>query len=499
MDDRPRPEIGTRAVAQRLRDVVEQVAARTALSDLEQRTTYADVARRVAATALRLTEDVGATGPVLVAGDTLASFATGILAAATAGRASVVLPAGLMSPAIDRVADRTGAAVLVGESNEERRRATPCLVEPVITLDPTLDPIAALESAIATTEDWSEVVTLSSTSGSTGDPKLIVQRSPMAWGRTLPGLDQLETGTRLASNLPVSPAFRHRLGLALLSGSAFVGFPLDRFSPSELLRRLAEEGVTELSVTPSILRRLHLAAGGRPALAGIRSVSSVGEPLHWADVVRARELCGPQVTVINRYASTEAGIVSARTIGPDEPVTDGPVDVGRPHPGRSVWIEAADGDAAKVGTVGRIVIEGPFTTEGMPLEDLGGGHSRFRSGDLGRLDERGSLWLHGRDDRMVKVAGMRVEPAAVEDVLRHVPGVLDAAVLPVPIAEAEVRLVAHVVVDDDGPDLATLRHAVGEQVTAIAVPVRFHLRRDPLPLLPTGKVDRQTLLGSDPS
>jgi len=324
-----------------------------------------------------------------------------------------------------------------------------------------------------------------------------VQRRALAWGLTVPQLDGLATDVRLAVNFSHSGAFRSHITTAALTGSRLVGFPLDRLPPATLLERLGGEGITGLLATPSVIRRLHLAARGSPALPGVRSVISFGEVLRWSDVTRVRELCGTGVTVVNRYGSTEAGLVTERIIAPDEATGDGPIDVGRPWTGRSVWIDRGDGTAAAPDEVGRIVVEGPFTTEGFPLEDLGDGIARFRSGDLGRIDASGALWFEGRADRMVKVAGMRVEPGTIEDILRGVPGVLEVAVLPVPVGEGEVRLVAHVVVAEDGPDVDELRRATAERVIAVAVPVRFHLRRDPLPLLAAGKVDGRALMAGD--
>lgn len=297
----------------------------------------------------------------------------------------------------------------------------------------------------------------------------------------------------MATNMSASGALLARMLIALLSGATFTGFRLDRFSPRELLSRLGAAGPTHLSLAPSVLRRLHAAARGTRALASVVEVATVGEPLRWSDVQRCRELCSPSVAVVNRFGSTEAGIVAELQVGPDEPIGEGAMSVGFPTPGRNLWIAADDGSPAPSGRTGRIVIDGIFGTDGFPLEDLGGGRSRFMSHDLGRVDAHGELWFEGRGDRMAKVGGARVEPSSVEDVLRSISGILDAAVIPLEVAPDEYRLVAYLVVTEFAPDLETIRRRTAEQVVAIAVPFRFHLSTQPLPLLDSGKIDRLRL------
>lgn len=497
----PHPPLGTRGLIERLHRIVSRVPQYPAVGDLDRTLTFEELASAATATAARMIEMDLPPGGVAVAADDAVQFTIGIVSAAAAGRPCVIPPGGLSADALRSYAAHARTVAFIGERDEQRVASGLTIVE---TMEPGASHgsdnslAAVLDSDLAARIDWSPVVAYTGTSGSTGDPKLVAHRTATAWGRPLSPIGQPWTQIHSATNLSASGAFRNRVLVALLSGSRFTGFPLNRHPPSELLSRLLKDGVTHLSCTPSVLRRLHAAAKGRIVLDSVEEFASVGEVLQWSDVRRARELCGPQVTVLNRFGSTEAGIVTGRYVRPDEPIADGPLSVGHPTPGREVWIKGDDGNPVPVGEVGRIVIDGIFATVGADLENLGDGRSRFVSQDLGRLDAEGALWFEGRADRMVKIAGTRVEPAGVEDVLRDIPGVLDAAVLPVEVAPAEYRLVAHIVVGDVAPDVAVLRRTAAERIVDIAVPVRFHLRSEPFPLLPSGKIDRRRLESKQP-
>jgi acyl-coenzyme A synthetase/AMP-(fatty) acid ligase len=116
------------------------------------------------------------------------------------------------------------------------------------------------------------------------------------------------------------------------------------------------------------------------------------------------------------------------------------------------------------------------------------------TGDLVLLRQDGLLQVIGRRDRQVKIRGQRVEPAEVEDALRRVPGVADAAVAARRDRE-ETTLLAFIVADDPGDSalLSRARSAARRVLPNYMLPARVVLV-ERLPLLPGGKVDDQALL-----
>jgi acyl-coenzyme A synthetase/AMP-(fatty) acid ligase len=480
-----RPPQGTRAVADRFLAVVERFPDRIACGDPDRSVTYQELHQLVTAGTQELAAVAGR-GPVLLDARSTVSTAAALLAAASSGRSSLIIPSGADATGIAALAARTGASAAAQ--------------------DGTIVPLGAARPGVSTTDapDWSPVVLLLSTSGSTGDPKLIRDTGAVIAGRSLTPLDEGRTPVHVATPLIAASTLPIRLLQVLLNGDRLTGFRLDLLPVPEMLARLGRIAPTQLRITPSLLRRLvgtgpKAAATARPrstegVLTSVTEVLLIGEPVHWADVANARVLCGEHVTVANQYGSSEAGMIAERVVPPHEPLGSGPIPAGHIIPGRTVWISGEDGDPAVEGDSGRIVVDGMFTTLDVPFESLADGRQRWRSEDVGRIAEDGMLHVEGRADRMVKVAGIRVEPGAIESLLRDVPGVHDAAVVPVGTTHGERRLIAHVVVDPAAAlDPTVLRQAISGQVTSMAMPARFLLRSEPLPLLPTGKVDLRAL------
>jgi acyl-CoA synthetase (AMP-forming)/AMP-acid ligase II len=112
---------------------------------------------------------------------------------------------------------------------------------------------------------------------------------------------------------------------------------------------------------------------------------------------------------------------------------------GRPRTGMEVAILDADMRPLPVGEVGEICCRGPAVFAGYhdnpeaTTKALRGGW--FHTGDLGRLDERGLLYITGRESDMYISGGSNVYPREVEEVLLTHPGVAEVAVLGVPDAK----------------------------------------------------------------
>jgi acyl carrier protein len=121
------------------------------------------------------------------------------------------------------------------------------------------------------------------------------------------------------------------------------------------------------------------------------------------------------------------------------------------------------------------------------------GERTLRTGDLGRLDERGRLVVVGRRDDQVKVRGYRVELAEVEAALRSLPEVEAAATRAEPNRHGDTRLTAYVVPRPGvRPRLAELRDGLRSSLSEASVPTAF-VFVDELTLNAHGKIDRERL------
>jgi acyl-coenzyme A synthetase/AMP-(fatty) acid ligase len=349
-----------------------------------------------------------------------------------------------------------------------------------------------------------DIAILATTSGSTGDPKLVPRlvRSTLA-----EPFDPTDVLAHHPDDVLLRAFFAGGGTARAVLRSVSAGTTLFCVDPlavpvSRILRMLRQEHVTFARMVPSVLRRLLGQAPTRGGLPDLRLLASGGEPLRWDDVRLARHHMHPGSAIVHTYGSTEVSGIAARIIAFDEPLGAGIVPVGRPRTGRRVWI--ADGSGSPVGpdVLGRVVIEGDLGGSGPLFENLPDGLQRFRSDDRGCLDVAGELHLAGRSDGVIKIGAVRVDVAAVEDAVRAAPGVREAAVTPVGGSDRPA-LVAHVALDgrtgepSGDPAAAERVRAIREHLLAVlesaAVPARIVVHSTGLPLLPSGKVDRRSL------
>jgi len=449
------------------------------------------LADRVDALARELGPAAGA--PVIIAPDDAVALAAGVLASVRVGSTTVVADPRIESEVLARLADRVGARAVVTDADARPRFLGPAA--PSATEARVPAGARAREKPFGHHSADAAAVWVP-TSGTTGDPSLVgITESgllAMAVQAVSLGLVRVDDRTaRLSSHLGAGP-----LLTAVILGLPYVSLDIRSHAPSEVLPWLERQGVTYLHLAPTLLRSVLPDAVRRGAPSSIRLVGSGGETLRWDDVRLIRRAVGREVSVLHTYSSTEAGVVTAVIVSPDEPTGAGPVPVGHPVPGRKVWIVAGDGTPAPVGMVGEILVDGPFDTVTPRISTWGDGRRRLRTGDLGAVDTDGRLSLHGRAERDGKIGLLRVDLRAVEASIMNVAGVLDAVIRPMGTEGAPSRrLVAHVLLGTGtDPSDEVLRRSTSA-LSPAAIPFRFVRHREPFPTLPSGKVDLAALVG----
>ena len=155
------------------------------------------------------------------------------------------------------------------------------------------------------------------------------------------------------------------------------------------------------------------------------------------------------------------------------------------------------GQTVTAGTVGMIQIRGPHTLRGIcrrSREDLFTADGFYPTGDLGRLDDDGFLFYHGRSDDMFKVSGATVYPTEVEQALRDIDGVDNAFVTNLAGTQGD-RVGAAVVCDTAATTAEELRASARTVLSSFKVPTVWLLvdSDDTIPRGPTGKVDVRRL------
>ncbi|WP_437275953.1 amino acid adenylation domain-containing protein [Sorangium sp. So ce375] len=338
------------------------------------------------------------------------------------------------------------------------------------------------------------------TSGSTGRPKGAMNThraicNRLSWMQAEYGLtdeDRVLHKTSIGFDVSVWELF-----WPLITGARLELCPRGQHrDPSAIARLLAARSISTVHFVPSLLDRF-LQAGPLPELPRLRRVVCSGEALSTslADAFFARL---PAVSLHNLYGPTEAAVdVTAWACRRGE----APVPIGRPIANTRIHLLdphlrpvpiGAPGELCIGGVaVGRGYIRAPSLTAGAFVPDpFAAGARLYRTGDLARLREDGAIEVLGRIDHQIKIQGVRIEPAEIEDALRAHPSVSQAAVVARAV-EGKTQLMAYVVAPST-TTAAELRAHLAARLLPAMIPASFvHLAA--LPLTASGKLDRRAL------
>ena len=344
------------------------------------------------------------------------------------------------------------------------------------------------------------------TSGTTGSPKPVLHthanylelldrvlgplRGPASEARRDP--DRRPTPNLVPVSLALNAGVYNVL-FGLRAGAGIV--VMDGFDPGVFGELVARFGIRSTVLPPAAMAMLS-DDSSVVDLAPLRYVRSITAPLSPLQARRFADKFG--VIVLNGYGQAEIGEVIGWTAADAREHPDKIGAVGRPHPGVSIKIAPTDtGQEPAAGPefVGRLLVRPPSTAVGIAESRLDE-DGYVDTGDLARVDDEGFVWIEGRAGDVINRGGNKVFPEHVEEVLRIVPGVTDAAVVGI----ADERLgevpVAYVVTTADVSD-ADLIAACRAHLAPYKVPVAFR-RIDALPRSEVGKVLRRELAQRPP-
>ncbi|MFI5617180.1 AMP-binding protein [Streptomyces sp. NPDC051567] len=359
----------------------------------------------------------------------------------------------------------------------------------------------------------SDVSFMFTTSGSTGQPKIV----PLSTGAVDRFTDWagerfgIRRGTTVLNYAPLN------FDLCLLDiwatlkhgGRVVLVDPAYATRAGHLLDLVARHEVRIVQAVPMFFRLLIDAAGqdGRP-LDTVEHVIFTGDTLPAGCLAELPRLF-TAARLYNVYGCTETNDSFLHEVDGTEPA-GGPVPIGRPLPGVHAVIVGADGTVLTGPGAGELHVATPFQTEGYLgreqdadrfADHLHGQEEvrHFRSGDLVRRDRDGRITLEGRNDHQVKVRGARVNTHEVEQVLLAHREVVEAAVVtvPDPVAGRLLHAVVHRTADSGLNSLVLRRHCA-ERLPPAAIPSVLRIVDDPLPRTSTGKINHMLLESSHP-
>jgi acyl-CoA synthetase (AMP-forming)/AMP-acid ligase II len=382
---------------------------------------------------------------------------------------------------------------LLEDASHRRKRFVAWHDEPTCD-DPTLDELMADgdPSTVVPPEREGRAIIL--TSGTTGTPKGASRGNPESIDPVVAYLSKIPMRSRYTIHV-AAPLF-HSWGFAHFSLGLILGmtFVLRRkFDPEQCLGEVSRTRADALAVVPVMMQRileLPEETIAKYDTSSLKVVAASGSALPGDLATRWMDRFGD--TLYNLYGSTE---VAWATIATPADMRAAPGTAGRPPRGTVVRLYDDKGVEVRPGDTGRI-----FVGNEMLFEGYTGGGSKdvignlMATGDVGRFDDGGRMFVEGRDDEMIVSGGENVFPKEVEDLLSRHDAVSDVAAVGVDDDKFGQRLKAFVVLESGKKATEDeLKSYVKKNLANFKVPRDFEFI-DELPRNATGKVLKRVLV-----
>ena len=335
-------------------------------------------------------------------------------------------------------------------------------------------------------------------SGSTGKPKAILASAYTL----LAGVEPLAKETRLCPediNLAFLPMF-HIFGFATgISLGILIGYysviPEGK-SPKTMISMIEKYKCTVFNTVPTMMLAVTRTEGFAPEKLASLRLSVLGGSATTEEQMKMLRALLPGNHFGNIYGMSENAAISLTCY--EDTVEHITRTVGRPAPGLQLLIrDVATGQPVPTGGTGEIFIRSDtmvicyykLPVEKQPVDAEGW----LSTGDLGRLDEDGYLYLVGRTKDLIICGGENISPGEIAEVIAQLPEVADVKVLGIP-DEIKGEVVTAAIVPKPGAqwDEAKARSYLAERLAKYKIPVYF-VTMERFPLLGSGKVDAITL------
>jgi amino acid adenylation domain-containing protein len=345
------------------------------------------------------------------------------------------------------------------------------------------------------------------TSGSTGTPKgVVVSHRAVNRLAVNNGYAEIGPGDCIAHHSnPIFDAATFEVWTALLNGARVVIVPqpvvLDGPRFAELLN---EQRVTALYMSVGLFNQYTTTLAA--AFGRLRYLLIGGEALEPGAVRRVLNHSPPQ-QLLNVYGPTECTTFATKYVVREVADDACRIPIGSPIANTRIYITDGHLQLAPIGAIGEIHIGGAgvargylnrqeLTAERFVPDPFSGEHGAriYRTGDLGRWNEDGTIDYLGRNDRQLKIRGYRIEPREVEAQLLRDPRVENAVVIAREDLPGDKRLVAYLVATDvcSAPTIDEVRESLAASLPDYMVPSAFVMLQQ-LPLNSSGKLDRRAL------
>jgi long-chain acyl-CoA synthetase len=442
-------------------------------------------------------------------------------------RGAAIVPMHPSAPAVEvaRVIESIGVSAVVCDAGDPLAADQPAI--PLLLLDPLRHADASSASASAAAErldaaraytvptdvDASESALILLTSGSTGTPKGAMLTHDNGWSNLRATVSAFRPDASPAPwpdkhkppNLIANP-LSHTAGIVRLLVAFYVGraIVLLRKFDARIARRLViEHGIDNLTLNPSMLRMLLDGLAPGELLGKVRYVSSGTAPL--TPTLREDFESRFGIPVLQAYGQTEAfGAIAIENVRDVLAGNRRPGSVGKPLPGFELrlvngGIDASPGAEGEIWLRSRSAMGGYAAGGDAPVDEQGW----LRTGDRGRLDDDGYLYITGRLKNIIICGGFNISPEEIEAALEEDPRIAEAVVVSmpdeklgeIPVAVVETRAATEGSDEPAAGDRAAeLLSTVASRLASYKRPRRLFVV-DRLPRVPNGKVEKTAVEG----
>jgi o-succinylbenzoate---CoA ligase len=339
----------------------------------------------------------------------------------------------------------------------------------------------------------SEICTIMYTSGTTGNPKGVIQTYGNHWWSSIGSALNLGfiDGDCWLCNVPLF----HISGFSILMRSVIYGMPIvlhDQFDVEKTIYDIHEKKVTIMSVVGTTLTRIVEALNDRHLPNHFRCMLLGGGP---APLPLLQACVEKEVPVFQTYGMTESSSQIV-TLAPEYSLTK-LGSAGKPLFPSELQIVEEDGGAAPAGVPGEIVIKGPNVTQGYLFRPEASKekfcNGWFHTGDIGYLDYEGFLYVLDRRSDLIISGGENIYPAEIESVLAAHQDVVEAGVTSLDDADwGQVPIAFIVKREGTNPSVEALEQFCKARLAKYKVPKAFYFTKE-LPRNASKKVLRREL------